>query len=110
MPGQRTRHGRRACDFPADFPERPERSREASGMTRAELDRRPVTHPHTMRGLGNGGVRPGARHTTALPAPAGSPGLDHLLKTGHRRPSVPGPRPARRGRRFRKAITGGTLP
>ena len=106
MPGQRTRHGRRTCESPKDFPTRLERFREASGMTRSELDPRPGTHPHTMRRR-NGGARPGTRHTTALPAPAGSPGLDHLLKTGGRRPAVPGPRPARR---FRRAIIGGTLP
>ena len=75
-------------------------------MTRAGLDRRLETHPHTMR-RGNGGVRPNTRHMTALPAPAGFPGLDHLLNTGDRRPFVPAPRPARR---FRKAITGGTQP
>ena len=40
MPRQRTHHSRINYKFPDDFPQRLERSREASGMTWAELSRR----------------------------------------------------------------------
>ena len=93
MPRQRTHHSRRTYDFHADFPERLERFREASGMTWAELCRRLGTHPHTVRRWRNEGVRPSARHMMAFLALAGSLGLDHLLKAEDRRPSGPGRSP-----------------
>ena len=66
MPRQRTRHSRRTRGFPNDFPER---FREASGMTRAELDRR----------LGNASPHDAAmgqrQGPAQLPAPEGTCGL-----------------------------------
>ena len=82
MPRQRTHHSRINYKFPDDFPQRPERFREASGMTWAELSRRLGAHPHTVRRWGNDGVRPGTKHMMALLEPAASLGLDHLLTPG----------------------------
>ena len=108
MPRQRTHHSRRTYDFPGDFPER---FREASGMTWAELCRL-GTHPHTMRRWRNEGVPPNTRHMMALLALAESLSLDPLLKTEDRHPAWPGrnPDPSPGDAVPGKTIAGGILP
>ena len=79
MPRQRIQHSRRTDDFPDDFPERLVRFQEESGLPWAELNRRVDTDPETVRRWRDKGVRPSARHMSALLELAEDPGLGYLF-------------------------------
>ena len=78
MPRQRTHDSRRTYVFPDDFPQRPVRFKEQSGLPWAEINRRLDTHPETTRHWRNKGVRPNVEHMMALVTLANSLGLDHI--------------------------------
>ncbi len=79
MPRQRIPHSRRTHDFPADFPERLVRFKEASGLSWAELRRRLGVDPETIRRWRDKGVLPCTQNYLALLAVADSFGLRHLF-------------------------------
>ena len=81
MPRQRTDHRRGVYVFPADFPQRLERFKEASGLSWAEIARRLWTYPLTIRRWRAGG-RPDAEHLLALLDLADGLGLGRLLRAG----------------------------
>ncbi len=77
MPRQRIHHSRVTYQVPDDFPER---LKEESGLTWAELNRRLGVHPYTMRRWVLGRARPGMRYMRALLALADSLGLGHIFR------------------------------
>ena len=81
MPRQRTHHRRVTYVFPDDFPQRLERFREESGLSRAELARCLGTYPYTIKRWSEARVRPNAQHLMALQDLADRMGLGHLFST-----------------------------
>ncbi len=66
MPRQRINDGRSTEGFPEDFPQRPVRFQEASGLSWSEIARRIETHRATVWRWTEGVVRPNGRHMLAL--------------------------------------------
>ena len=79
MPRQRTDHRRIIYVFPDDFPQRLERFREESGLSRAELARCLGTYSYTIKRWSEARARPNAQHLMALLDLADRMGLAHLL-------------------------------
>ena len=99
MPRQRTHHSGITYVFPDDFPHRLERFKEESGLSWAEVARRPGISPLNMRRW-KAGKRPNLRHQVALLELADQLDLGHLLtdwRRGMGRPARPGATEALRG-------------
>ena len=79
MPKQRTYYSLRTHVFPDDFPQRLERFKVESGLSRAEIARRLGTYPLTIRRWRYKGVRPNLAHQTALFDLADDLGLGHIF-------------------------------
>ena len=92
MPRQHTHHSRIVYLFTEDFPLRPVRFKEESGLSWAELHRRLGADPETIRRWREKGVRPSTQHFAALLGGGG------LLR--------PGPPVHRLGRRPRPTTVG----
>ena len=90
MPRQRTHHSGITYVFPDDFPHRLERFKEESGLSWAEVARRPGISPLNMRRW-KAGKRPNLRHQVALLELADELDLGHLLTDWRRGMGRAGP-------------------